>query len=379
MKNYFTAARNEPYRFFFPLGILFLLWGSLLWLSQLWGEESYPIEAHRYLMLNGFSGSFIAGFLMTAVPKFSKTDKAHLYEILFYFFITILGLISALLHVERFAFLASAMQAITILVFLFMRILKRQENPPYSFLFIFAGLFLWIVSALVCSISPLPEFKAIHYEGAIASIILGVGSRLVPGILGHVEIVQTQRKRYENDRPFILTVPLHFFFLIAAFIGSYFFPERPGIFIRSVIVAGIAVFYWRLLRAPKEKSALTWSIWTSCWFIVLSFFLRAFWFDGYIHASHSFFFSGIVLLSLLIGTRVLQSHGPQDKTLENKKMLYWVTFLVLFAGATRISAYLMPELYLRHLAYSSIVLTVAVLIWSYRYLPFIFVTNGGKK
>lgn len=376
MKNYLAAARNEPYRFFFPLGILFLIWGSLLWLSQLWGAQHYPVEAHRYMMLNGFSGFFIAGFLMTAVPKFSKTHTARVYEIIFYFLITMLGLLFTYANLERYVFLTSALQAFSILFFLLVRILKRQENPPYSFLFIFVGLMLWIVSAIVCFINPMPEFKAIHYEGAIASIILGVGSRLIPGILGHVEIVQTQRKRYENDKPFILTVPLHFFLMIGAFIGSYFLLDTPGQFIRLIVVVLIAVFYWRLLRFPKEKTALTWCLWIACWFIVGSFILRALWFDGLIHASHAFFFSGIVLLSLLISTRVLQSHGPGKKELENLKRLYVVTFLVLLAGATRISAYLMPAHYLRHLGYSSVVLTIAVLIWSYRYLPFIFVTKG---
>jgi len=379
MKDYIANASQEPYRLFFPLGIIYLLWGTLLWLPMLWNPSQYPVEVHRYLMLNGFSASFIAGFLMTAVPKFSKTFTARPYEILFFFFATVLGLISAYLNIERFAFLFSALQAIILVSFLFMRILKRKENPPYSFLFIFAGFILWIISAIICSIHPDPSFKALHYEGSIAAIILGVGSRLIPGILGHVEVVQTQRGHYENEKPFLLTVPLHFYGLIALFVVSYFFNEPIGIFVRSFIVAGIALFYWKLFLLPKDRSALTYCIWTACWFIVLSFFLKAFWTAGFIHASHAFFFSGIVLLTFLIATRVLQSHGPKDKKLENLKRLYVVTFLILFAAATRISAFLMPDLYLRHLGYSSIVLTLAVIVWASKYIPFVLVSNGGQK
>ncbi len=310
---------------------------------------------------------------MTAVPKFSKTHTAHAYEIILFLFATFLGLISAFLKLENFAFIFSSFQALIILAFLSIRIVKRQENPPYSFLFIFAGLILWIISGIVCSFYAADSFKALHYEGSIAAIILGVGSRLVPGILGHVEIVQSQRKRYENEKPFLMTVPVHFFFLIASFVGSYFFPEHLGIYLRAFIVAGIALFYWKLHHFPKERSTLTWSIWISCWFIVLSFFLKAFWSSGFIHASHAFFFSGIVLLTLLIATRVLQSHGPKEKNLENLKLLYVVTGLILFAGATRISAFLMPAHYLRHLGYSSIVLSFAVILWSIRFLPYVLV------
>ncbi|MGZ3808654.1 MAG: hypothetical protein ACXVCE_11255 [Bacteriovorax sp.] len=218
-----------------------------------------------------------------------------------------------------------------------------------------------------------PESKNLHYEGSIAAIILGVGSRLVPGILGHVEIVQSQRARYESQKPFLLTVPLHFYAMIFVFVTSYFLREPIGIFLRAIIVLGVGLFYWKLYRLPKERSSLTWCLWISCWFIIFSFLLKALWQDGLIHASHAFFLSGIVLLTLLIATRVLQSHGPKDKRLENLKLLYVVTFLIILTGATRVSAILMPQNYLRHLGYGSIVLSVAAILWGHRYLRYVFV------
>lgn len=369
--SYYASARNEPYRFFFPLGTLFLLWGTLIWLPQIWNTSDYPVLAHRYLMLNGFSASFIAGFLMTAVPKFSQTETARPFEIILFFIFTIAGLIAAFLNLENYAYAFSALQAGSILLFLARRILKRKVNPPYSFLFIFAGIILWIVSGLMGIFTASDAFKNLHYEGSIAAIILGVGSRLVPGILGHVEIVQSQRAHYETPKPFLMTVPLHYYGMIFTFVLSYFFNDPVGISIRAAIVLTVGIFYWKLYQTPKDKTALTWNIWISCWLILGSFLLKAVWPQGFIHASHSFFISGIVLLTLLIATRVLQSHGPKDKNLENLKLLYVVTFLIILASATRISAYLLPELYLRHLAYSSLVLAAAVILWAYRYLRFI--------
>lgn len=368
--NFYNKSINEPYRIFFLLGILYLLWGILIWLPQLFGAETYPVLAHRYLMLNGFSASFIAGFLMTAVPKFSQTKTAHLSEILTFMIITFAGIVSAYLEIEALTFLFSALQAVVILFFLFSRILKRKVNPPYSFIFIFVGLFLWIISALMSYISYEDSFKNLHYEGSIAAIILGVGSRLIPGILGHSEIVQTQRSRYENEKPFLLTIPLHFIVLIAFFVGSYFF-ESYGIIARAIVVTLIGIFYWKLIYFPKIRSALTWNIWLSCWLILMSFILKASWSAGMIHASHSFFINGIVLLTLLIATRVLQSHGPKDSALENLKILYVISFLIILAAATRVSAFLMPDQYLKHLGYSSIVLSLAVGLWGYRYLRYI--------
>lgn len=362
---------NEPYRILFPLGILFLLWGVLIWLPQLFSADSYPTLAHRYLMLNGFSASFIAGFLMTAVPKFSQTKIANVYEVLAFIVVTFAGLAFAYADQENITFILSSLQATLIILFLLSRIIHRKVNPPYSFVFIFAGLALWIISGIMSVVSNSETYKILHYEGSIAAIILGVGSRLIPGILGHVEIVQTQRKKYENEKPFLLTVPFHFFIMILVYVESYFLSEPLGIYLRTLIVSGIGFYYWKLTTLPKNKSALTWCIWLSCWLIVCSFALKAFWAQGFIHASHAFFFSGILLLSLLIATRVLQSHGPKNSQLEDSKVLYFVTAMIILAGATRVSAFLMPEHYLRHLGYSSIVVTIAVCVWSFKYLRYV--------
>lgn len=362
---------SEPYRICFPLGILSLLCGILIWIPLLWNPGEYPVLTHRYLVVNGFAGLFIGGFLMTAVPRFSQTFFARSFELIAYLAVTLLGLIYSHTDNEQMTFLFSAFQPLILLFFLFSRIFKRKENPPYSFVFIFVGLILWAFSAIATIFFDNESFRVLHHEGAIAAIILGVGGRLIPGILGHVEIVKAQKEHYEKPVPIIKTVPWHFWPLIIMFVGSYFLDEKIGSWLRVGSVVVIALKYWKLYLAPKERSSLTWSIWISAWLITFSFILKAAWVDGLIHASHSFFINGIVLLSLLIATRVIQSHGPKDKSLENIKLLYVVTFFVVFASATRVSAFIMPETYLNHLAYSSIVLTFAVVLWAYKFLRYL--------
>lgn len=362
---------SEPFRIFFPTGIFYLLAGALLWLPQIWSAEHYPVLMHRFLVLNGFVASFIGGFLMTAVPRFSKTQHARKGEVLFFFVVTLVGAFFAWKELEMPVHAISLLQGMALLGFILSRILKRKENPPYSFVFIFGGLFLWIISSLAGLFGHYEFFKDLHYEGAIASIILGVGSRLIPGILGHVEIVAQQRESYERPLPLLKTIPVYFILLLVGFIGSYFLGEEKGVVIRAVVVTIIGLLYWRLHQFPKERTALTWSIWSCGWLIVSSFLLRGIWTAGMIHGSHAFFITGIVLLSLLIATRVIQSHGPKDKSLENWKGLYVVTFLATLAAATRVSAFILPEQYLTHLGYSSLVLVAGVIIWSWKYLRYI--------
>jgi hypothetical protein len=303
---------------------------------------------------------------MTAVPRFSRTDLAQPFEVYSFIGVTIFGLF-------LWSSIVSVLQPILILRFIISRIRKRKANPPYSFVFIFVGLLLWIVSATFIALGIHEDtFLRLHYEGSIAAIILGVGSKLVPGILGHVDIVPPLLDPGERPAPLWKLMPMAFLGLMLLFIVSYFISYPYGDLLRATVVTIIGFSYWKLHLLPKTKSALTFSIWGSGWFILISFFMKVFWEEGGIHASHAFFINGIVLLSLLIGTRVLQSHGPNDSKLEDWKGIYVISCLVFISSATRVSAYLLPESYLTHLGYSSLILAAAVLIWSYKYLRYIF-------
>lgn len=119
-------------------------------------------------------------------------------------------------------------------------------NPPYSFVFILFGLILWIVSAVFGIFVESNALKNLQHEGAIVAIILGVGSRLIPGILGHVAIVQSQRAKYEKEIPYLKSVPLHFFVLIVFFSISYFLTEQVGSITRLIVFLIISVFYWKI-------------------------------------------------------------------------------------------------------------------------------------
>jgi uncharacterized protein involved in response to NO len=353
----------EPYRFFFPLGLVSLIFGVLLWVPLLWTAESYPIHLHRYLVLNGFAASFIAGFLMTAIPRFSQTAPAHSFEVFIFFLLQLIGLPLAIQEQERMLYYLSSLQPMLLLFFILRRFPHRKQNPPYTFIFILIGLMLWIVSGWLGA-----DYKELHYEGAIAAIILGVGSRLIPGILGHTEIVQAQRERYERPVGLLKTIPFSFILLVLTFAGSYFLSN--GIIVRSIVVFWIGVSYWKLFRLPKLRTSLTWSLWICGWLIIISFLVRPLLSEGEIHISHSFFINGIVLLSLLIAARVIQSHGPKLPELEKSKILWWVTGLIVLAAATRVSAFYLPSVYLTHLAYASVVLTVACILWAWKYLRY---------
>lgn len=362
---------KEPYRLFFPLGLIFLVWGASVWLSQIWGSTVYPVELHRTLVLNGFVGSFIGGFLMTAIPQFSQTRQASQFEVFSYFFITGALPFLALMKLPYGVSALSALQSILLLSFLAPRIIQRKSNPPYTFIFVFLGLLLWLMAGLgqLWGHGPDELYKTLQHEAAIAALILGVGARLIPGILGHTEIVQAQKERYENVESLLKTIPFGFTLLVFAFVASYFLPDVQAQWIQAGVVTLIATAHWRIHQFPSKRTHLTWSLWCCALSIVLSFLFQPLLGQAHIHIAHAFFINGVVLISLLVATRVICAHGPGVK-IEDSRWVSVMTGLILLASATRVSAYFLPNSYFTHLGYSSFILVLALAIWGIKFLPY---------
>lgn len=370
MNSKATTIYNEPYRLMFPLGTLFLLWGIFLWIPQIWSQDSYPVLTHRTLVLNGFMAMFVGGFLMTAIPKFSRTQSAHKFETLSFAFMALVIIALSYTTHENLILWCSSLQAILLFSFAFRRFRITTASPPFSFVFIFVGIILWILSGIAGSLFNEVPQVSLQYDGAILAFILGIGSKLIPGILGHSEVLSPANFLKEKKH-YLKTVPSYFYLLMTLYVLSFLIELQYGNWLRFLIVIFISMKFWKLYLLPPTKTALTYSIWLSAWLILLSILLKALWLEGFIHAGHSFFINGIVLLSILVATRVLVAHGPMKKELENSKWLYVITFFVVLAAATRVSAFLMSESYYRHLAYSSFSLGLGIIIWSVLYLKFV--------
>ena len=78
----FRKICEEPFRIFFPAGIALGILGVSLWLLDFAGAAiAYPNLSHARLMIEGFMGSFIFGFLGTAGPRITSTTPLSLGEV----------------------------------------------------------------------------------------------------------------------------------------------------------------------------------------------------------------------------------------------------------------------------------------------------------
>ena len=113
-----------------------LLWPLFVWHAI----EFYPAQAHVRLMIEGFMGSFIIGFLGTAGPRLLDASPLIAAETCALF---ILQMVSAFLHLVQRQTAGDILFLIVLLVFVGMmakRAGARNDLPPPSFVLVLFGL-----------------------------------------------------------------------------------------------------------------------------------------------------------------------------------------------------------------------------------------------
>lgn len=354
---------KEPFRLFFPLAMIYLFIGVGLWLLQPIAPEFYPVQWHRSLVMNGYFVCILYGFLFTAYPQFSQSPLITKTEFSLASLLTLAPVLVAGLTVPWPLGLTSICQALFLLYFIFSRITKLKANPPYSFIFILVALLLWIYSEVSSLATGEPEALWLFYEASTLAFIIAVGARLIPGLLGHQQIVDYQRSLYEKPEPYYKVVPKGFYLMAIVYFLSAMPWQKDLGFLRVAILTTIALSYWRIFTLPTTRTSFSWSVWLCCWGIILAQYAKLFFLEFGIHILHAHFILAIVLLTLLVITRVSNAHLLKIKDLEKKKTLLVITFLLFLTAATRVSAPMLPASYENHLAYSAFVLLLSFIIW----------------
>lgn len=74
---------SEPYRLFFPSGILFSIAGAMLWPLFYHGKLTFhPSINHAHVMIQAFGGAFVIGFLGTAGPRLLTAPRLKPWELI---------------------------------------------------------------------------------------------------------------------------------------------------------------------------------------------------------------------------------------------------------------------------------------------------------
>jgi uncharacterized protein involved in response to NO len=371
----------DPYRMFFPLGILIGLVGVSVWPMLAMGWISYPNPLwHIDLLLQGFLFAFILGFLLTALPRFSRTSPITTFELGFFLIFFVAGNLATFMNIFSIGRICFWINLTFLLIFAIRRFLRRQANPPPEFVFVGVGLLLGWIAAWIrfdtwmpwpLGISELVGRRLIS-EGMVLMLVLGVAGKLVPMFFG-----------FSKANPLVAlgnaaSVRGKLLFnggIVFALLVSFLMEHALGwIQVALYLRAGVASFVFfatmKIHRKPLEKGMLVqvmrwsnWAVWLALWGAAIHPQYR-------VEVLHVLFIGGFGMMILGIATRVIVSHGNYPAEYEKNSFALGVAGWILFAALmVRSVSSLMGEKYFFMLGLAGSLWMLGLVLWGIFFVP----------
>jgi uncharacterized protein involved in response to NO len=324
----------------------------------------YPGSSHSLVMIGGFLTCFAAGFLMTAIPRFTGAGPAKSAELLIVIFAQISIPFSMLFFGQGMVpALGPLVTLVTVVVFAIRRFAQRKNPPPPSFLFLGIGLASGLIGLALLvlgnwGLAPVTAQslgRLLFFQCFMLSLVVGVGGRLIPALLGGGGLGAFSRR-------------ISYQALAGAFVLSYLIEwslhATGGKLLRAALVSLIAVVVWQIHKLPGVRSYLAYGIWVGGWLLITGLWGAALLPAYSIHFMHLLYIGGFGLMTLMIATRVVLAHGGYSLSLESRlPALPWIIGLTVFAAVTRLVAGLIPAAYETHLIYAAAVWIFGVAVW----------------
>ena len=403
---------DEPFRVFFPLGLVASVLGVLLWPAYhfhwfRWHGMDLVFEevaaVHARWMICGFGGCFIIGFLGTAGPRLIGAGSFSRFELIWHFSLAVAMLLALALGDGQVAVadLLTAIWLLGVLCSLAYRILvERTDVPPPGFPLVILGMVLACLSSFTLALDPIItlEFgtrqlaRLVLFQGFVWLPILGVAPYLLPRFFGR----DSEHAFDESE-----TIPPGWwerFFpglvaalcLLASFVMEVHGLVRAGLVLRALVIGVYLLLtvpgVLRGLRGGGLTTALRvavisavggWAV--AAWFAAPDFAKVRI---GWLHVS---LVAGAGLFMLSVATRVFLGHsGRHDRLAGPMRWFHAVWGLVLLAATTRASAELLPRVKQSHYNYAAGTWVVIVLLWAWkiraeRRAPVYDEASWGKK
>ncbi|MDO8519544.1 MAG: NnrS family protein, partial [Deltaproteobacteria bacterium] len=277
----------------------------------------YPGGVHAEIMIGGFYLTIAAGFLMTAIPRLSGTATASTVEKTAALLASLAGF-AVVWKTNRFFFHAILLLQLLLLIrFATKRLFKGPFAPAPPFvltafgnLSALAGIVILLINDFhPCSPPLLTAARGLFFYGFFLGGVLGIGSLLIPMILGAGNLPQsptplsTTVSRLPHIGKFsLLGLSLAGSFFVDAYVGI-----RWGSLIRAIVV-GILLLKWPLFQRPP-KGILYWMLWLSGWILLVGFWPAVLRPDLALHTNHTIFIGTVSLMIFGIATRVTLAHG----------------------------------------------------------------------
>lgn len=373
---------REPFRLFFPVATLAGFVGVLLWPLMIAGwMTTYPGEVHARLMVQGFFGGFILGFLGTSVPRFLEVAPLRRREAIPLLAMLVAGSTAHMLGQTLMGDALFAAQLVTLLLVLRGRCRSKRDDPPPGFVLMPLAFASGIAGFALLQASThsdqtwLPLLgKLLGYHAFVLLCILGAGGFLLPRFLGvgprrKLAASPDPARDWRRARNFALAIGLTVVGTFALETAEW--PRLAGT-LRALAVAGYFV-----REIPFER--LRWS-WNGVqWLLVVGLaclplgILASTWLGGWrVALSHFELVGGFGLITAGVAARVVLGHTGKRARLE--RFHGWLTAaagLMLLGMLTRVFADFIPSSMMSHYLYGALCWGAGLVIWAVCVLRFV--------
>ena len=372
---------REPFRVFFPLGALFGLSGVSLWPLFYLGIHTsfYPGLMHARMMIEGFLGAFVFGFLGTALPRMTGAPPLARWEV---WPLVALHAAATGTHIAHLHFAGDRLFLLTLVFFVMCmarRIARRDDLPPPGFALAGVAFLNAIAGTALLAVTPwnvwahaMPVGTALLNEGWVLLLILGVGSFLLPRFLGLPgKTFPESRTPPPGWMPRASIAAGAGIAITATILAEQFaFHPEAARLARCGVAAAYLVTTVPFHSAKVPNFTLTLCLRAALVLLVAGLAFPLAWPLHRVAGLHVVFIGGYSLITFAVATRVVLGHSGNSH-LFPKPMPFLLTaaLLIVAAAVLRAAGDLLPATRAHWLNASSYAWMLAAAIWSWRVLP----------
>jgi len=312
-----TPWRPEPFRVFFPLGVLLAWIGIGHWLLYAIGvTTTYSCLLHGLVQMQGFMMAFAFGFLWTAVPRRTGTapaTPAELVAAVAGLLLTVAGAVAERWSVAELAYVALLF---LLLAFALRRFLgaRARRRPPAAFVLIPLGALHGLAGAALIIVSTTPRGPAslmalgrlLVEQGVFLCFVLGVGGLVLPLIAGAPpppDVSASARERWKA-----VAFGGAGLAIFASLVLEHAGFERAGPLARAGVVTATVALGAGAWRGPGKAGLHRRLVWLAIWLMPAGLAASGAWPTYRVPALHVLFIGGFSLLAFAIATHVALSH-----------------------------------------------------------------------
>lgn len=350
----------EPFRLFFPLGVVLGWVGIGHWLLYATGATStYSCSFHALVQMQAFMMAFAVGFLLTAVPRRTQGPPPSALEMvaLAGSLATIVGAaIAEHLVVQQIAYAALF---VLLLQFAVRRFVGREagRRPPAAFILIPIGVLHGLGGAVLIatgSFLPLPPYALTFgplavEQGVFLCFAIGVGSLVLPlmnGLPPPPDLGSSSRERWR-----LLAYAAAGITIFASLAGEAGGWDRAGPVLRAAVL--VLTLGRQAGRRPGKPGLHRRLVWIAVWLMPLGLAASAVWPDYRVPALHMLFIGGFSLLAFAVATHVVLGHlDLPGLALGRPPAVAFLGVMLLLAMLARVSAD-WSDTYFEHLGWAS--------------------------